>query len=270
MKGSVFLILVVALLIPGCAAPFSKFYQGRTGGVDITTSPNVVLSKEEPKLFMGNNQEEDSIKMREDGYKLVGYSSFNGGPNVDVNDAIPQAQKVHAVVVIVYSQYTNTVSGTRRLSMPNTQTSSTSFSGRTYGSGGNTNFSGNAQTTTRGTTTTYIPYNVRRFDYLATYWIKLKKSAIIFGVSVQDLTTELRQELGSNKGLLIIAVIKGSPAFQADILRGDVLRRIGGIDLYGFETLQETVKKYQGQTVSVEIYRDGKKIEKKIKLNTRS
>jgi len=223
----------IALLVQGCASPFSKFYQDQTGDVEITTSPNVVLSKEEPKLVRGTNQEEDALNMREAGYLVVGYSSFNAG-NVDIQDAIDQAKDVHASVVIVYSEYTHTQS--RVISMR----------------------SGS------------VPYHVRRGDYVATYWIKLKKSAIIFGINLQDLTTELRQELGSNKGVLIRAVLKGSPAFQADVLRGDVLRRIGDIEIYDLETYHAALEKYKGQAVSVEIYRNGKKIEKKIKLNTRS
>ncbi len=47
--------------------------------------------------------------MMEDGYFMVGYSSFNGG-NVDINGSLTQAKRVHASVVIVYSKYTNTVS----------------------------------------------------------------------------------------------------------------------------------------------------------------
>ncbi len=258
---------VVVLFIQGCAAPFSKFYCDRTGGVNITTVPTVVLSEGKPKLFRGNKEEDDSLKMLEDGYALVGDSSFNAG-NVNENGAISQAKKVHASVVIIYSEYTNTISGAMPLTLPDTQTSSTSLYGSVYGSGGGSaTYSGNAYTTTYGTKTTYIPYSVRRSDYFATYWVKLKTP--VFGAHLQDLTTEIRQEIGSNKGMLISAVIKGSPAFHADILRGDILRRIGNIEIYSSESYEEALKQYQGQAVSVMIYRKGEKIEKEIKLNTR-
>jgi len=46
----------------------------------------------------------------------------------------------------------------------------------------------------------------------------------IFGTHIKDLTPEIRQQIGSNKGMLVYAVIKGSPAFEADILKGDVLK----------------------------------------------
>jgi len=270
MKSILLAIGIVALLIQGCAAPFSKFYFDQTGGVDITTMP-VVLPEGEPRLLRGNREEEvnDSLKMREDGYLLVGNPSFDAG-NVDEEGAISQAKRVHAAVVILYSQYTHTESGIRPHSSPNTQTSSTTFSGGTYGSGDEEYFYGNAETTTRGTTTTYIPYNVRKSDYLVTYWIKLKKSTIKLGVLLLDLTTELKQELGSNKGMLIDVVIKDSPAFHADILRGDVLRRIGNIKIYSHQTFDEAIEQYRGKTVGVEIYRNEKTIEKEVKLNAGS
>jgi len=94
--------------------------------------------------------------------------------------------------------------------------------GSAYGYGGYASYSGTAYTTTYGSKTTYIPYTVHRSDYLATYWIKMKPP--IFGTHIKDLTPEIRQQIGSNKGMLVYAVIKGSPAFEADILKGDVLK----------------------------------------------
>lgn len=254
---------VIALLLSGCAAPFSKFYYDQTGGIDITKSSTVVIAEGGPILYQGNKEEDDSLKMREDGYAILGYSSFNAG-NVDENDAITQAKKVHASVVIIYSSYTNTVSGAIPLTLPDTQTSSTSLHGNVYGSGGYASYSGNADTTTYGYKTTYIPYSVRRSDYLATYWVKLKPP--IFGTYLRDLTTEVRQEIGSNKGMLITAVIKGSPTFHADIFRGDVLRQIGDIDIYSSESFQKALEKYQGQSVDVLISREGKEVKKTIRL----
>jgi len=276
MIKKLFIIVGITFLIHGCVAPFSKFYNDQTGGVDITAIPTVVLSGGEPKLFRGNKEEDDSLKMLEDGYAMIGYSSFNAG-NVDENGAISQAKKVHASVVIIYSKYTNTVSGTMPLTLPDTQTSTTYGSGNVYGSGniygaggsayysGNANYSGSSTTTIYGSKTTYIPYSVRRNDYLATYWVKLKPPT--FGTHIKDLTTELRQEIGSNKGMLITAVIKDSPAFYADIFRGDVLRKIGNIEIYSSENFQEALKKYQGKSINVLIYRNGKEISKEVRLN---
>ncbi len=70
-------------------------------GVALTKLPIVIISADAPKLFRGNDLEVDCQQMLEDGYDLVGYSSFNAA-NVGERGALNQAKKVHASVVILY------------------------------------------------------------------------------------------------------------------------------------------------------------------------
>ncbi len=272
------LALILFLLLFGCATPFAKYYYDKTGGIDLTKIPTVIISADAPKLFRGNDPEIDRQRMLEDGYNLVGYSSFNGA-NVSERGALNQAKKVHATVVILYSKYTNTLSGSMPLTLPDTQTSTTYDSGNVYGSGniygyggsayysGRANYSGTSTTTTYGSKTTYIPYNINRYDYLATYWIKIKPPS--FGVHVVDLSPEIRKKIESNKGVMVIAVIKDSPAFRVDILKGDILKRIEETEIYDVRSFIDSVKQYAGKKVHVLLLRDGKEINKEIKLNKR-
>lgn len=261
------LLLVISFVLTGCANPFVKFYQDSTGGIDLTKAPSVVLPTGEPKLFQGSNPEIDHQHMLEDGYNFIGFSSFNGG-NVNVSDALTQAKAIYAEIVLTYSKYTDTRSGVAPLMLPDTRTSTTTLSGSTYGSGGYGSFYGSANTTTYGTQTTYIPYSIDRYDYLATYWIKMKP--LILGVRAQDLTPEIRQSIGSNKGVLVNAVVKNSPAFRADILKGDILRKINEVELYDAKSFHNMIENFAGQKVVVEILRDGKEIQKEIQLDQNS
>ena len=216
------LILVgIVILLSGCATlenPYSKFYQDRTGGVDLSKSDMVILPKGDPQIFTGSNVDADAQKMFEDGYDLVGFSSFNAG-EVDKGKLIAQARKVKAEVVVFYSQYTNTLSGVMPLTLPDNHTVTTTYtgnsniSGNVYGSrGGWANYSGTgssfgtANTTIYGSKTTYIPYSQNRYDYMASYWIKMKKP--IFGVLAIDLTSEQRSKIGTNKGAFVYGVVK--------------------------------------------------------------
>lgn len=257
----------ILMLLQGCATPFAEFYHDQTEGVDLSKIPSVVLPRGEPQVYRGNDQEQDALKMLEDNYSLIGYSSFNAG-NVDENGAITQAKKVNASVIILYSKYTGSVSESIPLTLPDTRTSTTSLHGSAYGSGGLATYSGTANTTTYGTKTTYIPYTVHRSDYLATYWIKMKPP--IFGTHIRDLTPEIKQQIGSNKGALIYAVIKGSPAFEADIVVGDILRKIGDVSVYDEESFQRALTDYEGKNVAVTILRGDKEITKFVKLGIRS
>ncbi len=139
------------------------------------------------------------------------------------------------------------------------------MNGSIFGSGGYGTYSGTANTTTTGTTTTSVPYSINRYEYLATYWIKAKTP--VLGIRCNDLPTEIRQKIGSNKGLLVIAVVKESPAFYADILKGDVIKKVGEIETYDKNTLPNVIEKYAGQKVQIELIRDGKEIHKDVQLN---
>jgi len=193
-------LLGLGVLLSGCATnPFSQFYYDRTGGADLTTSQAVISPAGDPLVFRGNDVEKDAVGMIEKGYALIGYSSFNGG-NVDENDALSQARKVHAAAIIIYGQYTDTESGSTPVVLPGYQ--AWPYASRTI----------------------YVPYNVRRYDYLVTYWVKLKPP--VFGCFAVDLSPELRSQIKSNKGVLVMAVLKDSPAFREDILKGDVIKRV--------------------------------------------
>lgn len=262
-----FILLGVVCLISSCTQnPFSQFYQDQTGGIDVTTIESVILPdpNQKPTLYNSNDPEIDRIKMLEDGYAMVGHSSFNAG-NVNENDVFTQANKVHAAVIVLYSEYTNTASGSVPLTLPDNQTSTTNVYGSVNSSGGYGTYSGTGTTTTYGTKTTYIPYNVRRYDYGATYWIKIKGTTL--GTFVVDMDADTRAKIESNQGVLIDAVVKKSPAYKADIFRGDILKSIGSIDIYSAEDFQAALKTYAGQSVTVVIYRSGEKVEKKITLN---
>jgi hypothetical protein len=114
------------LALSGCANPYAKFYQDRTGGIDITKAPSVQLYNGEPKLFNGQNPDADGQKMQEDGFVLVGISSFNGA-NVSYDKSLSKARDVHAEVVLCYSKYSGTNTGVMPLTLPNNQTSTTTM-----------------------------------------------------------------------------------------------------------------------------------------------
>jgi len=255
------------ILLTGCASnPFSKFYYDLTNGQDLTKFDHLTLLEKDkkPLLYRGKDKDDDRIKMLENNYIMVGYSSFNAG-NVDEKGVFTQAKRIRATAIVLYSQYTNTVSGAMPLTLPDTQTSNTNVSGSVYGSGGYANYSGYANTTTYGTKTTYIPYNVQRYDYGATYWVQRNRTT--FGLVPIDLDANLRAEIQSNKGMLIEAVIKNSPAFRADIFRGDILKSIGSIDIYTAKDYEDALKKHQGKVTKVIIFRNGKLIEKQVTFN---
>jgi hypothetical protein len=257
------LLVVLGILLLGCAQPYAQYYHDKTQGKDI--SKYVEVSTTEPQLMRGTDVKSDGLKMMENGYILLGISDFYGR-KFNENQAVDQAKKVNASIVIVYSKFMDTISGTTPLILPDTKTSTTNVIANVYGSSGYASGYGSGTTTTYGTKTMYMPYTIDRFEQGATYWAK-KKYPPVLGVRVAELTPELRQKIGSNKGLLVIAVEKQSPAFRADILNGDILIKINNKEIYDQSTLESACRPNAENKVPILLMRDGKEIVKEVALN---
>ncbi len=205
--------------------------------------------------------------MVENGFAAIGYSSFNSGP-VDASAALKQGKAVGAAIVIVQSRYTHTVTGSIPYTVQNPDQIVTTYSqGNIYGTGGYANFRGTSLSTVPGGSTTYqVPYSVDRSDYVATYWVKRKPP--VLGVIGSDLPDAIRQKLQTNRGVLVIAVLKGSPAYNADVLKGDVLVGIDNDSTPDARSFLDIVAKYAGKSVTLKILRDGRKMDISLTLRT--
>jgi len=73
--------------------------------------------------------------------------------------------------------------------------------------------------------------------------------------------------LGSNKGVKVILVVNDSPAFNNDVLVGDILLTINGRPIASPETLGPRFEELSGTTVELGIMRGEKSIAKLVSLN---
>jgi serine protease Do len=76
------------------------------------------------------------------------------------------------------------------------------------------------------------------------------------GVSILPLTDELREHFGVEKGrgVLVSAIVKGSPAERAGLKAGDVIVAVGGSPVDEAGDIGRVLKK--GESVDVEVIRD--------------
>ena len=90
---------------------------------------------------------------------------------------------------------------------------------------------------------------------------KVERASI--GVGIQDLTPELAAALkvaDARAGVLINSVTEGGPAQKANVKPGDVIAGVGGKRVTdGRELVREVISHEVGQTVALEIIRDGKR-----------
>ena len=217
-------LLLVAIIIffTGCSqSGYKQFYNSH---VDPKILPNVEAlgPNEEPKLFESNDIDRDINILKSKKYIVVGYSSFNGKYE-DKNNAAVQAKRIGATIVLTNSEYTDTQDNTSALLLPNTQT--TYHSGNVYGGGTYGGYRGTS--TTYGNTAVPITTNHRLYNQVAVYLVKSTQK-VRFGISVTDLTPDLRIDIEKNTGALIDAVIEDTPAFYANVMAGDILISIDG------------------------------------------
>ena len=256
------LAFLALCLLTGCVLnPYVQNYRGygaRSRAVLVRPG-----SQREPTVRRGVNFQLDCMEMLRNGYVALGESRFNSG-NLNSSGARSHARNVGAEVVILYSQYTDTVSGSVPLTTPHSGSAMTRASGSAYGPGGYAYASGTAVTTTYGTKTTYVPFSVRRYDHLATYWAKAKPRP--FGAHVFNLTPEQQREVQSNKGVFVFLVVRGTPAFESDVLEGDIIRELNGISIVDEKHFRSLIDEHSGQSINVSILRNGVTVEKTLTL----
>lgn len=225
------LFITLGIVLSGCAQLYSQYYTDNTGGKDISKIAEVATTG--PELRKGNDVNAETIKMLEDGYLLLGSSNFYG-QKIDESQAIEQAKKVKASIVIIYSKHKDTI-------YESTPPLLLLFGG------------------------IYTQTNIDRFDQSATYWAKRKPA--ILGILPVELTPEARKKAGSNKGILIGTVVKQTPAYSAEIINGDVLRKIDNTEINDVPSFTSLIHQKAGNKVTILLTRDGKEIVKEVKLN---
>ena len=187
-----------------------------------------------PKIYRGENQVGDYKLMLENGFDMLGYSSFKG-QDIAPEKATVQAKNIKADLVLLYAEKKGGTPVGVQIDQARKKT-------------------GDEVKTDR---------DQILYEYFASYWVKLAPPLI--GVHVES------NILDENRfGLRVIAVVKESPAAKAAIQEDDVLTRIGDIALDKPEALTQAAKRYEGKTVDVLYKRGDNEGKTTMTLNSRS
>lgn len=254
------LLFGIALL--GCMPnPYAKFYQGAP---DARVRPDYEASNAPLAIYSSNDFNRDVLELMRRGYTLVGQSSFNAGMNaVKESQLRSQADQIGAQVVLVASQYTHTVSGAIPLSVPTTTTTTTTATATVVGSGGSATGYGTGTSTTYGNQTVILPYTVARGDFAALYFVRVRSRLGLFVVALDDST---RRRIQSNFGVRVFVVVNGSPAFNADIIPGDIVTQFAGERVRSLEHFGQLLDASQGKTIEIVLDRSGREVRKTVTL----
>jgi hypothetical protein len=218
------------VLLSGCANGFEKYYHPAPAAALALAAPTLAPPPPKPAVYTYSaNVQADAKRLAEDGYAFIGESSFYGPANrSNQEQAVAQGKKVGAAVVLFKSEYMDTRSGVVPYMVANPAVVSTvNTSGTVYGNGGSATYSGTGTVTTPGGYSTYaIPYSVDRNAFYASYWANRDPNKVHLGLYYRPLDDELRHKLERNTGVQVAVVIRGTPAFNANVLEGDVLLKL--------------------------------------------
>jgi PDZ domain len=247
-------------LLAGCATGFEKYYHPGPPERLALAAPTLVPSPPKPAVYMHSaDVQADAKRLAEDGYIYIGESSFYGPANKsNEGQAVDQGKKVGASLVLFKSQYKDTRSGVVPYTVANPNVVSTvSTSGTVYGSNGNSaNYSGTGTVTSPGGYSTYaIPYSVDRNTFYASYWAKRDPNKIHLGLNYAPLDDATRHRLERNTGVRVVIVVRGTPAFKANFLEGDLLIKLNGKDIVDVPSLSAEINRMAGQQVTFDLLR---------------
>ena len=261
------LAISVSLLVAGCVSGYKQFYQPAQGATPEAIAALRVAPPPATPLVERSQPGDGQLILdayAKRGYVMIGHSSFNSGRPESEESAVRQGQEVGAdLVLILNPKYTGSVTSAIPITTPTTTTSYSSGSATAYGPGGPVTAYGTGTTTTYGSTTNYVPFTVHRSDYGAVFFIRQRFG---LGVFTRDLNDAERQEFQSNKGAAVRLVVDGTPAFDADILVGDVITAIDGSTVSSARVLNDLLRERAGKVIAVSIVRRGQHIEKSVQL----
>ena len=265
MKALQLLVITIMLIFTqGCVNNYEKFYkpQERTV-IEISKNPQdfALLVKDiDPRIEYVNesNKKDKFEQLKSSGWVAIGESAFLGGVDNDPKKhMIEHAKKIGATLVIAINNYKGTETVTKTTQEANNI--NTNYFGL-YGQS-----IGNALTTYYTPKTTVSSYD--KYQQNAVFLIKRTKKQK-FGLQITDLTPKLRREIGRNTGVLVNIVFDGSPAFYANIMKGDIILKMDGVDARGGKELNRLMTQLDPSIKSLvfTILRNGKELDIVIKF----
>lgn len=301
-------IVLAAAVFTGCASPntprhaevqvenpFQKYYQNALAAlppnerkrVEVSLEPHVGI----PIIITTTNLQPMVDDLMEKNFVPLGMSDFHGTMKVTQEQLSDFAQEIGADRVLFYSQHKSDETFVRREVRRDSESETTTTGsgtltsrsdGRVFataqGSGGgafasanysdntSADYSGRQSTTTTTRRTHYVPYTVGHYSYAAIYW--RHRQPPIFGALSAELSSEQRTTLQRNTGAVVRYVVSDSPAFNASILKGDLILSVNGITINSPTDLNNRIEGLAGQSIKIDLLRGKTPLAVNVQLNT--
>ena len=104
---------------------------------------------------------------------------------------------------------------------------------------------------------------IERWEHAAYFFYRCRYP---LGVLVREPSDAERQRFQTNRGAVVRVVVDGTPAFNADILPGDLLTALDGVALADPAAFDAAIAAHPGAPVTLTLKRNGETLEKRVTL----
>jgi len=191
------------------------------------------------EIYRGWDKDKDNIMMLEEGYDLMGFSSF-AGTYVPPAEALVFGEKIKADTVLVYDRQINEATRATAIkrARENIKKKKLDDEGKIEEIIIDENDLADSDT---------------MFDFYVSYWAKLPKP--LFGTHLISFSQD--DERYEDGGLFVVAVIKDSAAANSGIKRKDRIMSINGVILNEPNEFIKELIKNKGSIVEIAFMRNG-------------
>lgn len=242
------LIALLPLFLTGClSSGFTKFYHGKT--LEEAQACSYLEPNQQAVVRSMPDRPLDEVLdlMYTEGFVITGYASWEGPYDDGDKEALAQAKKVGAALVLWRADYSHTKHGS--------STYTTYTPGKTI-------YTGNSTVYIPGTSSTHTtPYSVDRYSYDAIFFGKLTNDRNTFRARIAEPPISFFRIMDNRIGGLVTAVMKDSTVYDANIFPGDIILKINDTP---FTHEIPAISLMQAGNNVLTIWRDGKEITKTI------
>jgi hypothetical protein len=266
-KTPLFIFIVGTLMtLIGCANPYRANYISMGERIPPWIQNRFAPPEKKPQLRFSNDMASDKTDLFEKGYFMMGYSKFDG-KRFDDSLALSKAKSIGAGIVLIEKRYSKTMEETVPMTLWTPRTTTEIRENTSYnGVKGKQDVTRRTEIWTGGDPeVTYVPKQVDLFEYTATFWRKVNN--IIFGAFVTGLPDDLRKYLQTNKGLVVRNLIVDSPAYQADLLKDDIILKVNNDPVPGMQRFYEKMNAMAGQEIELTVLRGTQTLLIRVTLN---
>jgi hypothetical protein len=181
----------------------------------------------EPDVYYTKDFDSDIYFLQSNYYLILGEASYNGPAESELKEQVTALCKAKRATIGLYGyQYTDTRTGV-------------------YSSGRYIN-----------------SYEIKRYDYNIYLFAPMPEFLMMekarIGLSCRNLDSSDRLSTKRNVGAYVSVVYDSSPAFYANISRGDVIAEVNGTTIANVEQLDEILKNADASdTLLITLYRGG-------------